>query len=131
LNDENDETFADTMVSQFSYMELDLGAGGKMTNRVRMRHGDNVLQSNNMTLYVLDNERRVIMQHFITHLKTDSRAVSDFIIADAEDDSAGLSLFETRMVRYLRLTRTSGRDHMNEQLLEGFLGSRADACFRH
>ena len=131
LNDESDDTFAQTMPSQFAFLELDLGAGGQMVDRVRVRHinnTDDFLRSNDTTLYVLDDERRVVLQYSITNLKADSPLISDFVVKNAVVDPPYIPSSDIRTVRYLRLARFSGRDYMNEQSLEGLLGSRTDAC---
>lgn len=111
-------------------MEIDLGEGGKLVDRVIVRHmnDESIVSSNGVTLYVLDEERKVIMQSSFTGLKIDSLPDKEFIIKNPTKPIVIVPYDQIRTVRYLRIARTSGRDNMNECALEGWLGSHTDAC---
>ena len=78
-------------------MELDLGEGGKQTDRVRVYHAGARL--NNVTLYVMDEKRN-------TGITDTSLEDLEFKIP-AADSTTNISQSETRMVQSLRLTRTN------------------------
>ena len=86
LNDGNDSTFGMTMNQNGAYMELDFGVGGKKTDRVRVTHitGVNwVTRGNGVTLYVMDDDRNIILQHtFSGIVRTSLTTFMDFAIPD-------------------------------------------------
>ena len=134
LNDGNVNTMAQTNAIRFSYMELDLGEGGKQTDRVRVYHSGGRL--NNVTLYVMDDKRKIIMSQYFTGITETSPRSLEFMIPMAESIN-NIPESDTKMVQILRLTRISpginwlglSDNFMNEVSLEAYLGSRANAYF--
>lgn len=65
LNDDNEGTFcAVDCANPLSHMELDLGEGGKMIDKVRMVIRDGYQhRQNGVILYVMGNERNIIFQY--------------------------------------------------------------------
>ena len=130
LNDKNMETVAATQNRPFTYMELDFGVG-QQTNRVRVCHRKEAMErSNGVTLYVMDENRCIIMQYLFTGLKPDSSQITEFRIDDAVAPDPPIPNSQTRTIRFLRMTRTLGSDHMSLQALEAYLGTHLGACLQ-
>ena len=91
LNDGNASTYAHTGAPPNNdnnytigwYMELDLGDGGKMTDRVRIVHRMDIpykMRSNGCVLYVMDINRNVIFQNAFSGLTEASPTEEDFYL---------------------------------------------------
>jgi hypothetical protein len=118
LNDGNMQTIAQTTDAEFAYMELDLGLGGRKTNHIRVVHRPGELnRANGVTLYAMNEERQVVMQHTFWGLTNESPVDVLFSIPTVVPPPA-----YGEMVRYLRLKRTKGSDYMNEARLEACQG---------
>jgi hypothetical protein len=76
-----------TMNQPDAYMELDLGIGGKMTNKIIVSTPKNVpnvgwsvTRCNGVTLSVMDEARTVIFQHTFSGITTSSPVSFEFVI---------------------------------------------------
>jgi hypothetical protein len=119
------ETTAVTQNRPLTYMELDFGMG-RQTNRVRVTHRKEAMAWNNgVTLYVMGEDRRIITQYLFTDLTSESPQTTEFVIADAVPPMVSNKV---RIIRFLRMTRTLGSDHISLHALEAYLGLQIGAC---
>ena len=133
LNDHDDTTVATVMDE---YVELDLGEWGAQVDMVKVHHWEPGLAQgmpNGTALYVMDTERRLILQYMFRDIGAQSPAIQEIpiVISDTTDQ---IDDADTAMVRYLKLTRVQPGigapmynspvdNHMNIVGLEAFLGN--------
>jgi hypothetical protein len=113
--------------------EIDLGVGGKTTDRVHVVFPDGLPLSNIVVLIVMNEQRLVVLEHLFLKLTTNSPQIQDFTIGLAPS-TENIPDGTTKMVRYIRLTRTHPYGsiyYMNEYSLEVYLGSRSHTYFAY
>ena len=90
MNDENSQTYAIAGMSATSYLELDLGGGGKQTDRVRVVNKADVIpynptyttsvmqRLNGETLMAMDEGRNVLFHYTFNNIVASSPFIFDF-----------------------------------------------------
>ena len=131
LNDGN----ADTEAVLNNDVELDLGDGGVMSDKIKVVFSKtNMTSINGSVLFVMDNDRKVIFENLFVGITANSPTTQEFPLATLSG-VVPIPDAETAVICYLRLTRTSpgiGTDggpdvYMNVIKLEGLLGTHAHA----
>lgn len=110
LNDASPHTTAHTARSPHAYMELDLGAGGRSADRVRVLHAapeQYRQRMNGVTLWVMDEDRIVVFHHTFTGLDEQAPRMVDFVLGDGAALLAGAPPETGQRVRYVRLAALS------------------------
>ena len=104
-------------------MELDFGIGGKDTDRVHVRHRTGVVsRADGVKLFVMSDDRKVIFEYLFTGLTDSSPPDINFTIpmrVPSSPTTKGV------LVRYIRLTRTIGREYVVCVNLEAHCGDLA------
>ena len=124
INDNDDATFAQTTNSNGAYMELDYGESEQPLDKVHVSHRSDVCcieRSNGVKLFVIGVNCEVIFENLfsgITKASMSTLSVDFTIPVHASLRKHG------RLVRFLRLTRTTGSDHMMFAKLEAYQDTR-------
>jgi hypothetical protein len=135
LNDGNSSTIA--MLTNCDLVggadvELDFGEAGQKANIIKINYATTNKQSiNGCMLYVMDKNRKIIFEKYLSGVTDITPTIREFPIA-SPTTSAIIPTSEIALVRYLRLTRTSPGIasggtldyYMNVITLEGLLGTQ-------
>ena len=127
LNDDTNKVTFNTNLNKPTYVELDLGVGGTLVDRVHLVHPqDSVGVTSKTVLYVM-NEQRLILLQSLLKAKYPTQ-IEDFTINNPEKPLSGES--GTRLIRYIRIIRTAGGGGMLiMQSMDVYLGSHAHTYF--
>ena len=109
LTDESPHTMAHTARSPYAYMELDLGAGGRHTDRIRIVHTapeQHRRRMNGVTLYAMDENRTVVFHHTFTEQDERAPRTVDFPLV-CVGPVVGAPPETGQRVRYVRLAVVS------------------------
>ena len=126
LNTDDPTVTLTTKLGRPTFIELDLGVGGQLADNVRIVHPTgNMAASNNTVLYVMNEQRMVIMQNVFTITST-SPQTENFPIGAVIPQPTVIPVSDIQTVRLLHVIRPlSGGVHLNSLQLR--LGSHKHA----
>ena len=121
LNTDDQTTTLATNLGRPTFIELDLGVGGQLADNVRIVHPTgNMAASNNTVLYVMNEQRMIILQNVFT-ITPDSKQTENFAINAAIPPA--IAPADIKMVRYIQMVRLRSSGSINLNCLQVYLGS--------